>query len=146
MVLGGPQVLTHARERLCWLSSFLESRIFLFMCRIKTLGLKLDYGLVYLTRTFVAPLCASWSLAEVGWGGVGVGWGSSGPTVWVVLQAYPLCISLSSSHRLPSHPSQGWVPPGPPSLCGLLTFSHAPSRHPLNIPSSAPEVSWYSYK
>lgn len=34
---------THARERLYWLSSFLESRIFLFMRRIKTLGLKLDY-------------------------------------------------------------------------------------------------------
>lgn len=44
------------------------------MCRMKTLGLKPDYLLIYLTYTFVASIRVSWSLSEAGGRG-GVEWG-----------------------------------------------------------------------
>lgn len=67
--MGAEVECTHGK--CCQLSSYPEPRMFSFMCRMKTLGLKPDYLLIYLTYTSVASTPVSWSLAKAG----GRGWG-----------------------------------------------------------------------
>lgn len=125
----------HAWEVLCQLSSFPELRMISFMLRMKTLGLKPDYLLIYLAHTFVASTRTSWSLSEAG----GAGWGGPASSFMGLSPSLQILSASAFLSLVSCLPVSCQLTSG---LSGLPPLRDgAFSRSPFVISSSRPDAS-----